>query len=85
MRVQKESNRMVKDHPVAISDSPQLEYMTPKSQKNYISKVANPNNNLRQQYVVNTDPALNNNSTTGNNMVNVQLSYNINQALDLES
>jgi len=84
-RVQKESDRMDEDNPVATSDSLQLEYATPKSQENQVSKAADPNNNSRQQHVVNIVPALNNISLSSNNMVNVQLSYNINQALDPES
>ena len=84
MRVQKESNKIVEDNFVAISDSSQLKYMTLKSQKNYISKVANSNNNLRQPHVVNIEPALNNTSPSSNNMFNIQLSYDIDQALDLE-
>jgi len=38
-RVQRESNRMVEDNPVALSDSPLLEYAAPKSQNNQVSKV----------------------------------------------
>ena len=76
---------MNEDNPVTISNSPQLEYMTLKSQENQVSKVADPNNNSKQQHVVNVDPILNNISLSSNNMVNVQLSYDIDQALDLES
>ena len=71
MRVQKESNRMVEDDSVAISDSLQLKYATPKSQENLVSKVADFDTNPRQQHVVNADPVLNNNFITGNNMVNI--------------
>ena len=39
---------MNKDNPVTISNSPQLEYMTLKSQENQVSKVADPNNNSKQ-------------------------------------
>ena len=85
MRVQKESDRMDKDDPVIMSDSLQLKYVTSKSQDKPVSKVADTNNDSRQQYVANKDLALNINSLSENNMVNVQLNYNINQALDLES
>jgi len=61
MRVQRESNRMVKDDPVASTDSPQLEYATPKNKGNQVSKVAEPPMNSRQQRVENVGPALNNN------------------------
>jgi len=84
MRVQKESDRMDEDNPVATSNSPQLEYATSKSQENQVSKAADPNNNSRQQCVVNADPALNNISLLSNNIVNIQLSYNIDQTLDPE-
>ena len=68
-----------------MSNSLQLKYVTFKSQDKPVSKAANTNNDSRQQYVANKDLALNTNSLLGNNMVNVQLNYNINQALDLES
>ena len=38
-----------------------------------------------QQCVANEELALNTNPPSGNNVVNVQLNYDINQALDLES
>ena len=82
MRVQKESDRMVKDNPVAPSDSPQLKYVTLKSQENQVSKVVDSSTNTRQQCVVHIYSTLNNNSTASNNVVNIQLNYNINQALD---
>ena len=44
--------------------------------------MADSNNNSRQQHIVNTVPILNNISPSSNNMVNIQLSYNIDQALD---
>jgi len=40
MRVQKASNRMDEDNPVATSDSIQLEYTNPKGQNGLVSKVA---------------------------------------------
>ena len=45
--------------------------------------MANNTNNACQQCVSNEDPALN--QPSGNNMFNIQLNYNINQALDPES
>jgi len=85
MRVQKESNRMDEDNLVTTSDSSQLKYMTLKSQENQVSKAADLYNNSRQQHVVNAVSALNNTSSSSNNMFNVQLSYDIDQALDPES
>jgi len=84
-RVQRESDRMDEDDPVAPSNSPQLEYATPNSQSNQVSKAADFTTNTRQQHAGHVDPALNNESTDINNVANIQLSYNINQALDPES
>ena len=77
-RVQKESDRMVEDDPVAPTNSLQLEYMSPKSQDNQVSKVANLTSNSRQQHVVNVGPALNNEPPNNNNVFNMQLNYDIN-------
>ena len=76
---------MDKNNPIAISNSPQLKYTTSKSQENQVNKVADSNNNSRQQCVINMDPALNNISPSSNNIVNIQLSYDIDQALDPKS
>ena len=84
-RVQKESNRMDEDNSVTTSNSPQLKYVTSKSQENQVSKAADLYNNSRKQHVVNAAFALNNISPSSNNMFNIQLSYDIDQALDLES
>ena len=84
VRVKKASNRMDKDEPVALSDSTiQLEYETRKGQKGQTSKTARVTMVMYQQRVLNEVLALN--QPAGNNVVNVQLSYNINQALELES
>jgi len=47
MRVQRESDRMVEDDPIIVSDSPQLEYATPKTQSNCVSKVTDHISNMR--------------------------------------
>ena len=85
MRVQRESNRIVKDDPVSSTDSPQLYYVTTKNKDDEASKVAEPSMNSRQQYVENIGPALNNNPVENDNMFNIQLNYDINQALNSES
>ena len=85
IRVQRESDKMVNDDLVILSNSPQLEYATPKSQVNQVSKVADLTSNTRQQHVENVGPALNSNLTDDSNIFNVQLNYDINQALDSES
>ena len=90
-KVQWESNNMVENEPVAMSESLQLKYATPPRQAPSINKVTNTSSNTRQKhkqnivpilnnYTVdaNEDPALNNNSSPGNNIVNVQLNYDIN-------
>ena len=82
--VQKESDKMVEDKLVMSSNSSiQLEYVTQKSQKSQSSKVAMTTNTVCQQYSSNKDLALN--QPNANNVVNIQLNYDINQALDLES
>jgi len=85
IRVQRKSDRMVKDKPIALTNSSQLEYASSKSQDNQVSKVADLISNLRQQCIVNVGPILNNESPNDNNVFNVQLNYDINQALDPES
>ena len=83
-RIQRESNKMVKDDLIIPSDSSQLEYATSKSQGNQVSKVADLTLNTRQQHIENVGSALNNNLTNDSNVFNMQLNYDINQALDSE-
>jgi len=47
-RVPRESDRMVENGPVALANSSQLEYVTPKNKFNQVSKVAEPLTNTRQ-------------------------------------
>ena len=83
-RMERQNDRMNKDEPViATNSSIVLEYVTPESQKGQVSKVANNTSAACQQHVLNEVLALN--QPAKNNMVNVQLSYNINQALNPES
>ena len=84
-RVQHESDNMVEDDQIILSDSPQLEYATLNSQGNQVSKVTDYTTNTRQQCVEHDAPALNNNIANNNNTFNIQLQYDINQALDPES
>ena len=46
-KIQYNSDNIVKDKPVIILDSPQLEYATPPSRIHSISKTANTNHNMR--------------------------------------
>jgi len=58
-RMQKESDRMDEDNPVATSNSIQLKYITPKSQDGQFSKMANSSKVAGQQCVANKKPVLN--------------------------
>jgi len=78
MRVQRESDRMVEDDPVTPTDSPQLEYVTPRNKGTQVSKVAEPPTNSRQQCVENIGLAINNNTVGNDNVFNIQLNYDIN-------
>lgn len=83
VRVKRISDRIDENKPVTSSDSIQLKYATSKSQNSLVSKVANNTSSTCQQHVSNVDLTLN--LPQVNNVVNVQLNYNINQALDLKS
>lgn len=84
-RMQRESDNIVKDDPVAPSDSPQLEHTTFKGKRAWVSKTANTSSNMRKQQEQNEAPVLTNNTMDNNsNVFNVQLNYDINQALNLE-
>ena len=83
-RVQCKSNNMVKDDKVAPSGSSQLEYTTSKSQSIQVSKATDHTFNMELQHVESIPPVLNNNAANDNNMFNIQLNYDINQALDSE-
>jgi len=82
-RLEKQNDRMDEGKPVALSSSVQLEYTFSSSQNGQVSKVANVTNAACQQYVSNKVPALN--QPAGNNVVNIQLNYDINQTLEPES
>ena len=83
IRLEKRNNRMDEDKPVTPSSSVQLEYVTSSSQNGQVSKAANITNTSYHQYVSNKIIALN--QSAGSNVVNIQLNYNINQALEPES
>jgi len=85
-RVQRESNSMDQDNPAVPTDSPQIEYEPPKEKDARVSKAADSNSNMRKQYSQSIALALNNSTAEDNgNIFNVQLNYDVNQALDLES
>ena len=74
---------MNEDKPINLSNNFELEYVTPKSQTNQVSKVTDFLSNMRQQCAPTMGPTLN--QPHGEDMVNIQLNYNPNQALDPES
>ena len=66
-------------------DKSQLLYVTPRKQGNQVRVVADPTNNTREQYVPIEGLALNISCSSNKNMFNMQLPYDINQALDPKS
>ena len=86
VRVQRESNSIDQDNSTVLTDSPQIEYKSPREKDAYVSKVADSNSNIRKQYGQSIALALNNSTAEDNsNVFNVQLNYDVNQALDPES
>ena len=85
IRVQYKSDNMDQDDPVTPSNSPQLKYVTPNRQESCISKVADTPSNMRKQCGQNIAPTINNNTMANNGeVINIQLNYDIDQALDPE-
>ena len=86
VRVQRESNSIDQDNSTVLTDSPQIEYEPPREKDAHVSKVANSNSNMRKQCGQSIALALNNSTAEDNgNVFNVQLNYDVNQALDPES
>ena len=87
IRIQRESEKMVKDNnniELANSiSSIRLKYGTQEGQNNQGSKAADTSLNTRQQRALTAGPALN--SPPRENVFDVQLNYNLDQALDSES
>jgi len=80
--VKRNSDRMDEDEPIGSIGNIEVEYTSQGGQKNQVSKVIDTTNNILQQCVLSKDLALN--STPGNSVFNVNLKYDINQALDPE-
>ena len=74
---------MNEDKPVTSVGSIQIEYATKEGQNGLVSKAADNTNNACQQHVSNKD--LVSNLPSSNNVFNIQLNYNIDQALDPKS
>jgi len=78
-QMQRESKKMDQDEPVATSDSIQLEYMTLERQNHSVSKTVDTPSNMRTKHVQNIAPFLVNNTVeNNNNIINIQLNYDIN-------
>ena len=73
---------MDEDEPISSIGSIKVEFTAQGGQKDQVSKAADTTNDMLQQHVLSKDLALN--SIPGNSMFNINLNYDINQALDLE-
>jgi len=82
VHIKKISDRMNKDEPVGSIDSIKLEYVSQGGQKDQVSMATDTTNNMMHQHVSNVDWA--SEPTSDNNMFNINLNYNINQALNPE-
>ena len=80
--VKRNSDRMDEDEPISSIGSIKVEFTSQGGQKDQVSKAADTTNDMLQQHVLSKDLALN--SIPGNSMFNINLNYDINQALDLE-
>ena len=74
------SDRMDEDEPVNSNGSIKVEYVSQEGQKDQVSKVTDNTNNTLQQCVSNEVPA--SSTTSSNSMFDIQLSYDVDQALD---
>jgi len=82
VHVKRRSNRMDKDEPVGTIDSIKLEYVFQRGQKDQISMVTDITRNMMHQHASNEDRV--SELMPINNVFNVNLNYDIDQALDLE-
>ena len=82
-KMERQNNNLDEDKVQEPIDSSQLSYVTQKSQDNKSSRVANLSTNIESQHVNNVEHTHNNQDD--NNMFNIQLNYNINQAIDPDS
>jgi len=76
------SDRMDEDKPVNSIGSIKVEYVSQEGQKDQVSKATDNTNNTLQQRVSNEVPA--SSTTSSNSVFDIQLSYDIDQALDSE-
>jgi len=78
--IQRRSDKMDEDKPANSIGSINVEYTSQGEQKDQVSKVNDHINNTSQQHVSNEVPI--SSTTSSNNMFDIQLSYDVNQALD---
>jgi len=78
--IQRISNKMNENNSIPKSNNNQVENTTQNKGKNLGSKVADNVSNILHQCISNEVPALY--PPSGSNVFNIQLNYNINQALD---
>jgi len=78
--IQRESDKIDQNELVTTSDSFQLKYTTLKRQNHSVSKAVDTPSNTRNKHTQNVAPTLVNN----NDVINIQLNYDVNQALDQE-
>ena len=83
LHIQRKSDRMVEDEPVKSSNEFSLEYVTQEGQNNQVSKAADFSPNTRMQGAPTADPTLNH--PPSENVFNIHLNYDPNQALDPDS
>ena len=81
--VKRDSDRMDEDKLVFSTGNSQDEYVTQERKKGQVSKAADSTDNMCHQRVPNEDPI--SSFPASNNMFNIQLNYDIDQALDSES
>ena len=80
IRIQRDNGKMDEDDLVLQYSNKQVVNKTQKRKKELVSKAADNMNNILHQYVSNK--VLTSSQPSGNNMFDIQLNYNINQALD---
>ena len=83
VHVKRESDRTKENKPTTSIGSIQVEYVSQERRNSQVSKAANNTNDMSYQHVTNKNPA--SSLLSGNNVFNVQLNYDIDQALDPES
>ena len=80
--IKRESDRMDEDKLVGSIGSIRLEYESQGRQKDQVNKATDTTNNMLQQHALNKNTAPI--PTQDNNMFNIKLNYDCDQALDLE-